>query len=232
MHPEWLSSFPSWLVFGVLAGGCATVLIAGVFIIGGRLFPDDTDGSKTTAGRFNRRRGEFRSYLRSIDEPFVEEHELAGETIAFYLSDRNIALTFDAQVYFHLDHTSVETILCEHEMPVRALGRRLPFEVPNPNPNPNPNRNPNFDSNFGSSPETNNHSQIATITAAYAQLGLKTTADAEAVRDAYREQVKTAHPDHGGTQAEFNQLQEAYTTARNHAEQTEQTNRETVSQSD
>ncbi len=221
MHPEWLSSFPSWLVFGVLAGGCATVLIAGVFIIGGRLFPDDTDGSKTTAGRFNRRRGEFRSYLRAIDEPFVEEHELAGETIEFYLSDRNIALTFDAQVYFHLDHTSVETILCEHEMPVRALGRRLPFEVPNPNPNPNP--------NFGSSPETNNHSQIATITAAYAQLGLKTTADAEAVRDAYREQVKTAHPDHGGTQAEFNQLQEAYTTARNHAEQT---NRETVSQSD
>ena len=210
---EWLSSFPSWLVFGVLAGGCATVIIAGVFIIGGRLFPDDTNRFGTTGGKFNRRRGEFRSYFRAIDEPFVEERELAGETIAFYLSDHEVAVTFDAQVYFNLDHAGIETILCEYEMPVRALGRRLPFEVSDPD----------------STPGANNRTQSASITAAYDQLGLRTTADAEAIRDAYREQVKTVHPDHGGTQAEFNQLQEAYTIARDHAEHT---NCETVSRSD
>jgi DnaJ domain. len=206
VFPEWISSFPSWLVVGVFAGGCATVIIAGVFMIGGRLFPDDESGSGTgaTRGKFNRRRGEFRSYFRVIEEPFIEDYEVAGETVEFYLSDHDVGITFDAQVYFVLDRTGIDTVLCEYEMPVRALGRRLPFEIPDLDP----------------PSETGDTSQNSSVIAAYDKLGLPTTADTKAVRDAYREQVKTAHPDHGGTQIEFTQLQEAYTTARNHAEDT------------
>lgn len=44
----------------------------------------------------------------------------------------------------------------------------------------------------------------------YDVLGLAHDADEEAVVQAYREQVKQAHPDHGGSIAEFKRVQRAY----------------------
>jgi curved DNA-binding protein CbpA len=38
------------------------------------------------------------------------------------------------------------------------------------------------------------------------------------VKAAYREQVKDAHPDHGGDHEEFQRVREAYVTAKNHAD--------------
>jgi curved DNA-binding protein CbpA len=43
-------------------------------------------------------------------------------------------------------------------------------------------------------------------------------ATSDAVRDAYRAQVKDVHPDHGGDRESFRRLREAYTMAREHAE--------------
>jgi DnaJ-class molecular chaperone len=53
---------------------------------------------------------------------------------------------------------------------------------------------------------------------AYAELGLPTDADADAVKRAYRERVKETHPDRGGDEAAFRRVQEAYATASDHAD--------------
>jgi DnaJ-class molecular chaperone len=81
-------------------------------------------------------------------------------------------------------------------MPGRHLGRRLPFDVPERSP---------------AAPDD-------PVTAAFDRLGLARDASSEEVRDAYREQVKEAHPDHGGDREEFTALREAYATAKNHAD--------------
>ena len=44
----------------------------------------------------------------------------------------------------------------------------------------------------------------------YDVLGIDATADEDAVVQAYREQVKEAHPDHGGSVAEFKRIRRAY----------------------
>ncbi|QCC48243.1 J domain-containing protein [Halobellus limi] len=199
MIPEWVSSLPPWLVFGLLGGGLASVVVAGVFLVGGRLFPDEPAPRGHRVDGSARRRTEIRKYLRTISEPFVEDHAIHGETVEFYLPRRDVALTFDAQAYFRLERAGTYTVLCEHEMPVHALGRRLPFDVPE------------FD--FGPRGRTSNDP----VGEAFDHLDLARTASPEAVRDAYRDRVKTVHPDHGGSQAEFKRLQEAYATAREHA---------------
>lgn len=43
-------------------------------------------------------------------------------------------------------------------------------------------------------------------------LGVRSDADAEAVRDAYREKVKETHPDRGGSTESFKRVNEAYET--------------------
>jgi DnaJ-domain-containing protein 1 len=82
-------------------------------------------------------------------------------------------------------------------MPVHALGRRLPFDVPNVGGRPPAGPDP--------------------VAAAFEHLDLARGASPAEVKDAYRERVKSAHPDHGGSQAEFKRLQEAYAMAREHA---------------
>lgn len=199
MLPEWVSLLPPWLVFGLIGGGLASVVVAGVFLVGGRLFPDTpTPGGHRVDGS-SRRRMEIRGYLRTIAEPFVEDHPINGETVEFYLPQRDVALTFDAQAYFRLERAGTYTVLCEHEMPAHALGRRLPFEIP--------------EVDFGSTGRTHERS----VTKAFDYLDLAPTAEPAAVRTAYRDRVKSVHPDHGGSQAEFKRLQEAYATARDHA---------------
>ncbi|SFR47762.1 J domain-containing protein [Halogeometricum limi] len=197
MLPDWVSSFPPWLFLGVVGGLLASAAVAGVFVVGGRLFPDEPvpRGRVDGAGR---RRREIRDYLREIAEPFAEEYSLDGETVEFYLPDRDVAITFDPKAYFRLERAGTYTVLCEYEMPARALGRRLPFEVPEPEP---------------LSPRTGDP-----VAVAFDRLDLPRTASADEVRGAYRDKVKTVHPDHGGSQTEFQRLQEAYAMARDHAE--------------
>jgi hypothetical protein len=198
VHPEWLSLLPPWLVWGLVAGGVASVFVAGVFLLGGRLFPDEPTPSGHRIDGSTRRRAEIRSYLREISEPFAEDHEVHGETVEFYLPGRDVALTFDAKAYFALERAGTYTVLCEYEMPGRALGRRLPFEVPELRT------------------ESGRHGDDP-VSRAFDHLDVSRSASPAEVRDAYRDRVKQVHPDHGGSQAEFKRLQEAYATAREHA---------------
>jgi len=189
---------PAWLVWGLVGGGLASVAVAGVFLLGGRLFPDEPTPSGTRVDGSARRRAEIRSYLREISEPFAEDHEVHGRTVEFYLPGRDVALTFDAKAYFELERAGTYTVLCEYEMPGRALGRRLPFDVPE----------------VGTGGGLRGSDPVA---AAFDHLGLSRDASVEEIRHAYRDRVKRVHPDHGGSQAEFKRLQEAYATAREHA---------------
>jgi hypothetical protein len=198
VHQEWLSVLPPWLVLGLAGGGLASILVAGVFLLGGRLFPDEPTPSGHRVDGSARRRAEIRSYLRDISEPFAEDQEVHGRTVEFYLPGRDVALTFDAKAYFELERAGTYTVLCEYEMPGHALGRRLPFDVPE----------------VDTGPEFGGNDPVAS---AFDRLDLSRDATADEVRDAYRDRVKRVHPDNGGSQAEFKQLQKAYATAREHA---------------
>ncbi|KAB1196959.1 MULTISPECIES: J domain-containing protein [Haloferax] len=199
MLPEWVFLLPTWLVVGLVVGAVASVVVAGVFVVGGRIFPDPSVSRGPRVDGAGRRRLEIRDYLSTIGERFVEDWSIHGETVAFYLPERHVAITFDAQSFFRLERTSVFAVLCEHEMPGNQLGRRLPFEVPKIEPELADVDDP--------------------VSEAFDRLGLATDATADAVRDAYRSQVKDVHPDHGGDQERFHRLREAYTTAREHADE-------------
>lgn len=197
MQSDLVSAFPPWLLLGVAGGLLTSVLVASVFVVGRRLFPDEPTAGAVVDGA-GRRRAEIRDYLREIGEPFAEDHPVRGETVEFYLPGRDVAVTFDAMAYFRLERAGTYTVLCEHEMPARGLGRRLPFDVPEPEP-----AVPNA---------------ADPVVAAFDHLDLPRSADPSEIRVAYRNKAKTAHPDHGGSQPEFQRLQEAYATAREHAE--------------
>jgi hypothetical protein len=193
--PEWLSLLPPWLLTGIVLGAIASCCVAVVFFVGDRLFPTaPVDRSQRIDGTV-RRRQELRQYLVDIDERFREDATVHGETVAFYLPERDVAITFDAKAYFRIEDAGTYTVLCEHEMPGRGLGRRLPFEVPE------------------LEPETPDD-PVAT---AFEQLELDTAASPTEVKSAYRAKIKDAHPDHGGDAEEFQRLQEAYAKARDHA---------------
>jgi hypothetical protein len=193
--PEWLSLLPTWLAVGLGLGAVASVVVAGIFWVGESLFPaPETTGANRMDGTV-RRRSEIRDYLRTIGEPFAEDHRVHGESVAFYLPHRDVAITFDAQAYFRIERAGTRAVLCEHEMPGAQLGRRLPFEVPDVDPDP----------------------VADPVAEAFDHLGLSTAADLDDVTDAYRSQVKEVHPDHGGDSEQFKRLREAYTTAKEHA---------------
>lgn len=195
---EALPGLPSWLLAGLTLGVVASLVVAGIFVAGESLFPTRP---RTSAYRIDgavRRREEIRAYLRAIGEPFVEEYDLGGTTVAFYLTDRDVAITFDPQAYFRLGADDAHVVFCEHEMPAAHLGRRLPFEV----------ADDAFDAGVGRDP----------VSTAFATLGVGRDADAAAVRAAYRSKVKEVHPDQGGDEESFKRVREAYATARSHAE--------------
>lgn len=192
-----------WLALGTLLGIAFTVLAAGAFLVGGKLFPtanqdertDGAQGSRDTARNGeSRRRTEIRQYLRTIGEPFVEDHPLGAETVAFYLPGRDVAITFDPRTYYRIDRSRTDAILAEHEMPGFQLGARLPFETP-----------------------TVAETASDPTAAAFAVLGVHSGASSEEIRAAYRRKVKEVHPDHGGTKESFRRVREAYATAREHA---------------
>lgn len=190
---------PWWLVVGVLVGLAVGIVIAGIFLIGSRLFPDDGRTGGGVSGT-SRKSAEIRHYLRTIGEEFVENHDVGGQPVAFYLPERDVAITFDARTYFRLQATATHVVLVEHEMPSVQLGRRLPFETPD--------LTPNADGD-------------GTTAAAFALLGLSTDATETEIRSAYREKVKRAHPDQGGDPETFRRVRDAYATARAHADDRE-----------
>ena len=133
MFAELTSLVPRWVLWGVGLGGVATAVVALAFYLGDRLVPTPaaSAGGRGAAGD-DRRRREIRTYLDAAGERFDEDHAFDGVSVPFYLPDRGVAITFDAHDYFRLEGEGVYTVLCEHEMPGRGLGRRLPFDVDEP----------------------------------------------------------------------------------------------------
>ncbi|MUW14413.1 DnaJ domain-containing protein [Halorubrum sp. CBA1125] len=202
MVVELISVLPAWVLLGVALGAIASVLVALAFYLGVRFAPPSVAESGDGWSRSGdaRRRREIREYLSAIDERFREDHAFGGVSVPFYLPEREVAITFDAHDYFELEGAGVYAVLCEHEMPGRGLGRRLPFDVVEPDRGP-------------SRPPGDASDRIA---AAFAELDVPTDADADEVKRAYRERVKETHPDQGGDEASFRRVQEAYATVRNH----------------
>ena len=205
---ELLFALPRWLYLGVAAGAVMSLCVVVTFLVGGRVFFDaetDADDRDRHSERSTEaiRRAEIREYLDRIDERFVENADVDGNRVAFFLPTRDVAVTFDARTFLALEATPTHAILAEHEMPGVALGNRLPFETPEPSVDDDPTDDPD--------------ERLPPADAAYRVLGLPSGADAEAVRRAYRRRVKQAHPDHGGDEEEFRRVQEAYDTARRYA---------------
>ena len=190
---------PEWLVLGLILGVAGSLVVAGLFVVAGRLFPAERPNRQATDGGEMRRRDELREYLRAIDEQFAENHFVEGQHVAFYLPKRDVAITFDARAYYRIERSPTIPVLVEHEMPGTALGARLPFETP--------------EVDLGPDPEEQVHPTVQ----AFGELGLSQSASLDDVKSAYRERVKEVHPDHGGTEAEFKRVREAYTTAKQHA---------------
>ncbi len=196
MTHEVANSLPEWLVVGAGLSLASVVVVACVFVVGARLFPPTrADRTRRLSGDGKRRR-EIRQYLRTIDEPFAEDHPVEGQPVAFYLPKRDVAITFDARTYYRLQRSPTYVVLVEHELPGVHLGSRLPFETPELG----------FEGN-----------EIDPTNAAFAVLGLPVEASATEVKTAYREKVKQVHPDHGGDHEEFRRVREAYTTAKERA---------------
>jgi hypothetical protein len=196
--PEWVQLLPPWLLAGVGMGAVAVVLVAGIFVAGDRLFPAPATDRGPRIDGTARRRAEIRTYLGSIGERYVEDATVHDHTVAFYLPEREVAITFDPRAFFGIEGTDTHAILCEHEMPGHQLGRRLPFETP-----------------IRGGREGGVTTRVGT---AFDRLGLSPTADTDEVKAAYRRRVKDVHPDHGGDSESFKRLQDAYATAKEHAD--------------
>lgn len=183
-----VEALPNWLIHGLLLGGVAAIVVLVVFIAGTRRYGGDHDA--VGHGDPNRLRHiEVRTYLRSIGEVASEHTTIDGITVDFWLPDRSVAITFNADVYFNLREAGVTAVLLEHEIPGYHIGARLPFETPS------------FE---GVVTEEDNQSW------AYETLDLAPDATEAAIEDAYRQKIKEAHPDLGGDQERLMAVLEAY----------------------
>ncbi|MEF8757237.1 MAG: J domain-containing protein [Halobacteriales archaeon] len=199
MFPDWSTT---WLVAGLLLGGALSLVVGAAFVAGARLFPDETPRNDQRTRGEARRRAEIRGYLDAIGEGYAEDRSVADTPVAFYLPQRDVAITFDVGAYFRLERTETVAILYEHEMPVHHLAARLPFDVPDVAPSP---------------ANASNES----VRAAFHALDLPVGVDRDRIEAAYRDRIKDTHPDHGGDEAEFRQVREAYAIAKEHAEHAE-----------
>lgn len=193
-----LAELPRWLVLGVAGGLACSLLVAGVFVAGRSVFPDRAPDEPSVSGDA-RRRAEIRQYLLAIDEPFAEDYPVDGRRVAFYLTRRDVAITFDPRAFYDLAGSTTDPVLVEHELPGSHLGSRLPFDTP--------------PVDIGATAPRVDHPSLDQA-AAYDLLGVPQTATADELRDAYREKVKSVHPDHGGDPDAFRELNDAYATAR------------------
>ena len=212
MAVETFLALPRWVYVGVAVGALASVGVAAVFLVASRHFPDGNSQQGTARSTEARRRREIREYLGAIDERFAEDATVAGERVAFYLPERDVAVTFDARTFLALEGTPTYAILVEHEMPGVALGHRLPFETPSVG---DATGNGPGDAD-GSRSVRGRLRRARSRESAYAVLGLPSDASDTAVLRAYRERVKEVHPDHGGDEDEFRRVRDAYDAARGH----------------
>jgi hypothetical protein len=199
---EVLFGLPRWLVLGLGSGLVVSLGAACLFYVGDRLFPSEQTGSGNWSGDA-RRVVEIRQYLDAIGEPYAENHPIDGQTVEFYLPERDVAITFDARAYYLIERSPTYAVLVEHELPGVHLGSRLPFETPEAI----------YDDVDGAA----STGGADPVDGAFAVLGVPRTATEAQIRSAYRAKVKDVHPDHGGSQDEFRRVREAYTTARKHA---------------
>ena len=246
MVVELIRLLPPWVALGLALGAVASALVALAFYLGDRYVgPAPSGGGGRDAAESGggtggvggaargsagdeRRRREIREYLRAIGERFSEDHAFdAAVVVPFYLPERGVAITFDAHDYFRLEGEGVYTVLCEHEMPGRGLGRRLPFDVTEPEWATGGRERGKRSGKrgrrvggagraadrIGRGPTAGGRDPVA---AAFAELDVATDADAAEVKRAYRERVKETHPDQGGDEESFRRVREAYATARNH----------------
>lgn len=197
---------PEWLLVGLLATGALAVVFAALFVLGERYFPTRPVGRNERDTGEWKRRAEIRQYLTRIDERYVEDRAVAGEPVAFYLPERGVAITFDAQAYFRIEAAGTHAVLVEHEMPGGHLGSRLPFETPDVTFGPG-------DKDDGRRTGYIENERDDGVVSAFEALGVDADADEAALRAAYRERVKEVHPDRGGSDEAFRRIQEAYTRA-------------------
>lgn len=189
---------PRWVVVGLAIGFAASCVAACLFYVGTRWFPGSKGARNEGESGDDRRTAEIREYLDAIEESFAEDHPVEGQSVEFYLPERDVAVTFDPRTFYRLERSATRPVLVEHELPGVHLGSRLPFETP--------------DVDFG--PEPDPEERFEATRTAFAVLGLPETASEAEVRRAYREKVKEAHPDQGGEEEEFRRVREAYATAR------------------
>lgn len=197
MSLEGLADLPPWLIGGVLLGLAGSLLATVAFLAAERIIPGEPRERSRGGDGTSRRRVEFREYLDAIDEAYAEDHPVEGQTVALYLPERDVAITFDARVYYRIERSDTDAVLAEHEMPGTVLGERLPFETP----------------------EVDFEERAADPTrAAFAELGVPVGAPLEDVKRAYRKRIIEVHPDQGGDEDAFKRLREAYTLAKQHAD--------------
>jgi len=201
---EVLFGLPRWLVLGLGFGLAASLGAACLFYVGDRLFPSGSPQTRSASRSGDARRVvEIRQFLDAVGEQYAEDHPVDGQTVEFYLPERDVAITFDARAYYIIERSPTYAVLVEHEMPGFHLGSRLPFETPE------------VESEDGA--EDDAEPETDPVGGAFAVLGVPRTATEAQIRSAYRAKVKDVHPDHGGSQDEFRRVREAYTTARKHA---------------
>lgn len=199
MFVDGLDALPRWFLVGVVLGLAASLFAASAFVLALRYLPAKNRHEPRQRGD-SRRRSELREYLDAIDEPYAEDHPVRGQTVAFYLPARDVAITFDARAYYRIERSDTVAVLVEHEMPGVHLGDRLPFETPA------------VDAGVATDAKDRDP-----VSAAFAELGVPAGASLAEVKAAYRRRVKETHPDQGGDEDEFRRVREAYTTARKHA---------------
>ena len=201
MSPSVLEALPPAVLAGLVLGVVFALVASGLFVVGEQWFPSQRSSGVGQYTGEDRRRAEIREYLQEIDERYAENHPVMGQPVAFYLPERDVAVTFDAHAFFRIqNNTDTYAILCEHEMPGHHLGTRLPFEVPE------------VTGGVGRA------DLQETIRAAFEALGLPATASTDEIRSAYRDRVKEVHPDHGADEESFRRLQEAYATVKEHSD--------------
>jgi len=223
-----LFGIPEWLFVGLGVGVCVSLLAAGLFVLADRRYPTRNVSRDRNSGD-DRKREELRAYLDAIGEQYAEDHPVEGQPVAFYLPERDVAITFDARAYYRIERAGTVAVLVEHEMPGVQLGARLPFEVPQYGVGPGSGSGAGpgssagargTDGGFGATAGTGVGARAGyrdPASAAFAELGVPAGATLDEVKAAYRRRVKETHPDQGGDEDEFKRVREAYTTAKKHA---------------
>lgn len=223
-------SVPDWLFLGLAyAAGAATLAVA-AFALTGRAFPANPLAGTRLGDRFGstRHRGNVRRYLDAIRERYVEDAVVGDVRVAFYLPDRDVALVLSRAAADRLRHAETYVVYCAPRMRADQLADRLPFQTPTversrgarPGDTYRTTTDRTTGSRAGRRRQGAGERQDARtrVSRAFRTLGVPRDASVEEVQSAYREKVKDVHPDHGGSEEAFARVQDAYATAKRHAD--------------